>query len=270
MLLVIMVIGVTICIATILVFTIIELLYAKIIGKPILVYTHLKLRKLTRKQHEFLFSGFPPYRSLNKKKQEIFGHRVLQFIDHKEFVSRGQLPIDEQKKLLISATAVMLTFGMRRYLIASVKRFIIYPDAYESVLNRAEHLGEYNPSLKTIVFSWKDFLKGHEIQNDNLNLGVHELAHALSYESLKVKDSGSILFSEGLYKIDKLLQSPHFLKQWQTKKYFRSYAHVNKFEFFAVCLEHFIETPNEFYKEFPKLYTILHEMLNYKFSKETA
>ena len=265
-----MVIGLTVCISAIFVFTIVELLYAKIIGKPFIVYTHLKLRKLTYKQHEYLSTAFPPYQSLGKKKQEIFGHRVLQFIDHKEFVSRGQLPIDEHKKLLISATAVMLTFGMRRYLIASVKRFIIYPDAYESVLNRAEHIGEYNPSLKTIVFSWSDFLKGHEIQNDNLNLGVHELAHALSYESLKVKDSGSILFSEGLYKIDKLLQSPDFLTQWRTKKYFRAYAQVNKYEFFAVSLEHFIETPEKFYKEFPKLYTIVHQMLNYKFGKESA
>lgn len=265
MLFVIMVIGLTLFLAALLTFALLELAYAHIFKKPFIVYTHLWLLKLKTSQHQFLSTRFGFYKNLEPRKQKIFGHRVLKYIEHKEFIARGEVVITENLKLLIAATAVMLTFGMRRYLMPSVERFIIYPEQYDSILNQAEHIGEYNPALKTIVFSWKDFLKGYEIEDDNLNLAVHEFAHALSYESLKIKDSGGIIFSDGLYKIDQLLQDPQFIGRLQQTDYFREYARVNKFEFFAVSLEHFIETPKIFYQEFPKLYAILYKMLNYQF-----
>jgi Mlc titration factor MtfA (ptsG expression regulator) len=265
MLFIIMVIGLTIFISILLVFTLVELLFSRLLGKPFIIYTHLRVRNLNDHQDQFLRTRFPHYGKLSARKQKIFGHRVLQYKDNKEFILRGELTITEPMKLLISATAVMLTFGMRRYMMPSVKRFVIYPCQYESVINKAEHIGEYNPALKTIVFSWKDFIKGHQIKDDNLNLGVHEFAHALSYESLKVRDSGGLLFSDGLHKIDKLLRSATFQKHLQTSAYFREYAQVNKFEFFAVALEHFIETPGKFRSEFPNLYHILIRMLNYQF-----
>ncbi|XLS30058.1 zinc-dependent peptidase [Flavobacteriaceae bacterium M23B6Z8] len=269
MLFVIMVIGLTIFLSALLVFVLLELVYARIFKRPLLVYTHLVVLELQASQHQFLSSRFSFYRKLSSRKQKLFGHRVLKYIQDKQFIARGEVVITENLKLWIAATAVMLTFGMRRYLMPSVKRFIIYPEQYESILNRAEHIGEYNPALKTIVFSWKDFLKGYEIEDDNLNLAIHEFAHALSYESLKIKDSSTVIFSDGLHRIDRLLQDPHFMHRLHKTDYFRDYAKVNKFEFFAVSLEHFIETPEVFRKEFPGLYAILHQMLNYQFGEES-
>lgn len=265
MLFIVMVIGLTVFLTVLIIFSLLEFFFAKMMGRPFVIYTHLKLRKLSRVQHEYLLSKFTCYGKLNQRKQRIFGHRLLQFIDNKEFVSRGGFEITESVKLLICGTAVMLTFGMRRYLMTSVRRFIIYPDKYDSILNRAEHIGEYNPALKIIVFSWKDFMKGYEIENDNLNLAVHEFAHALTYDNMKIKDGGGILFSDGLFKIDQLLKSPGFSKKLHNTNYFRDYAKVNKYEFFAVSLEHYVETPNTFSKEFPILYKIISQMLNYQF-----
>ncbi len=44
--------------------------------------------------------------------------------------------------------------------------------------------------------------------------------------------------------------------------YFRIYAYTNHFEFLAVIIEHYFESPEKFKTEFPKLYSNVREMLN--------
>ncbi|WP_181161615.1 zinc-dependent peptidase [Flavobacterium sp. GSA192] len=50
----------------------------------------------------------------------------------------------------------------------------------------------------------------------------------------------------------------------RSKGYFRLYAYQNQFEFLAVILEHFFETPKQFRKEHPELFVIVNNMLNFK------
>ena len=48
-------------------------------------------------------------------------------------------------------------------------------------------------------------------------------------------------------------------------KYFRAYAYTNQYEFFAVLLESFIETPLEFQARFPEFNNYMRQMLNFRF-----
>jgi Mlc titration factor MtfA (ptsG expression regulator) len=50
-----------------------------------------------------------------------------------------------------------------------------------------------------------------------------------------------------------------------TSDYFRKYAFENHYEFIAVLIESFIETPEEFKSEFPKIYNKIKTMLNFNF-----
>ncbi|NJM80811.1 MAG: zinc-dependent peptidase [Flavobacterium sp.] len=45
--------------------------------------------------------------------------------------------------------------------------------------------------------------------------------------------------------------------------YFRIYAYTNEFEFIAVILEHFFETPKQFKEEFPQLFEKVKTMINF-------
>ncbi len=45
--------------------------------------------------------------------------------------------------------------------------------------------------------------------------------------------------------------------------YFRIYAYTNEFEFIAVILEHFFETPSQFREEFPHLFEKVKVMINF-------
>jgi len=46
--------------------------------------------------------------------------------------------------------------------------------------------------------------------------------------------------------------------------YFRVYAYTNQYEFLAVVIEHYFESPKQFKQEFPELFKNVSLMLNYK------
>lgn len=245
-------------------FKVIDSAYANVFKKPLYVHFYPFPKKLLPEELKILKQEFIFYQRLSEKRKCYFEHRVAEFIRTHEFIGREGFVITNQVKVLISATSCMLTFGLRNYFYQSIQRIIVYPKAYFSKMSNAFHKGEFNPKMNAIVFSWEDFYKGYNITNDNLNLGIHEFSHALHLQGFKNGDVSAALFADRYREIkrevtfkpnrDKLIQS----------NYFRVYAYTNQFEFLAVILEHYFETPLEFKQEFPQLYHKVGLMLNHK------
>jgi Mlc titration factor MtfA (ptsG expression regulator) len=113
------------------------------------------------------------------------------------------------------------------------------------------------------VFSWEDFLAGYEYDNDNLNLGLHEFAHAYHLHGLKSSDVSALIFAETYKQIISYTAKPEIRTKLIASNYFRIYAYTNSFEFIAVLLEHFFETPEQFEIEFPELFQKVRKMINF-------
>ena len=232
--------------------------------KPAYIHFYPRLRKLSKRKKAILRKSFPFYNKLSDKHKLYFEHRLESFIRDKDFVSSSELTITEEMIVLISATAVMLTFGFRDFYIPLISRIVIYPEAFYSKINKTYHKGEFNPKLKTLVLSWKDFQEGYRIDNDNLNLGIHEFTHAIHLNSMKERDVSSTIFNDTFKGLTGLLSNNKQLRdKLVSSKYFRGYAYTNKFEFLAVLIENFIETPDEFRTSFPKIYFKIEQMLNF-------
>ncbi len=224
-------------------------------------------RKLNKNQKSLLRQEFSFYNKLHGKEQRFFEHRVASFIKDKTFIGREGLTVTDQMQVLISATAVMLTFGFRDYYIGLVGKIFVYPDQFFSNANGEYHKGELNPKLGALVFSWKHFLEGYDIENDNLNLGIHEFAHAIHINSMKERDVSSTIFSDSFRELTDLLSNEKSLRERLIEsEYFRDYAYTNQYEFIAVIIETFIETPQEFRNQFPKIYSKTKQMLNFNFA----
>ena len=82
-------------------------------------------KELSNRQQSILEHKFSFYNKLKKEEQAIFRHRLAIFINNKEFIGREGLKVDDEMKTLISATAVMLTFGFRNYRIELLDKVII-------------------------------------------------------------------------------------------------------------------------------------------------
>ncbi|HLT52787.1 MAG TPA: zinc-dependent peptidase [Flavobacteriaceae bacterium] len=248
-------------------FKMVEIAYVLKSRRPFFVHFYPLLKKLKPQQKAILQNQFPFYKKLDVKLQRYFEHRVASFIVDKDFVGRNSLIITDEMKVLISATAVMLTFGFRDFYISLIDKILIYPDAFFSKTNEEYHKGEFNPFLKTLVISWEDFKQGFEVYNDKINLGVHEFAHAIHLNSMKERDVSSTIFSDSFKELTDLLSSNKILRDnLVASKYFRNYAYTNQYEFLAVIIETFIEAPQEFKSQFPEVYNKTKQMLNFNFA----
>lgn len=241
----------------------IEPLYAFLFRKPIYVHFYPFPKKLKLRQVQILHDQFEFYNRLTPTQKNYFEHRVAVFISKYSFQGKEGILVTDEMKVLIASTAIMLTFGMRNYLFTVIDKVVIYPDVYYSRITNNYHKGEFNPRMKAIVFSWKHFLEGYEITNDNLNLGLHEFGHVLHYQGLKNTDTSATIFSITYEEIMKEVKYPANYSKLTASNYFRNYAYTNEFEFIAVILEHFFETPQQFKLEFPQLFEKVKIMINF-------
>ncbi len=241
-----------------------EQVYAQKNRKPLFRNFSLWKRKLTDNQKKILQDKFSFYKRLSESQKKWFEHRVVSFIADKNFIGREGFEITDEVKVLISSTAVMLTFGYRDFKLDIISNIIVYPDSFYSKLNDEEHKGEFNPQMQTLVLSWKHFEEGYDIDNDNLNLGIHEFAHAIHLDCITKSGINSIIFNESFNELMTHLDSDKDLKTQLTEsKYFRDYAYTNQFEFVAVLIENFIETPIDFKSEFPYIFGKIKHLLNF-------
>lgn len=241
---------------------VIEPLNMLIFNKPIYIHYYPFPRKLSEIQKEILSKNFQFYNRLKPKYKRYFEHRVLKLIRHYNFEGRD-IEVTEEMKVTISATYVMLTFGMREYLNPLFKRIIIYPDIYYSSQNDNYHKGEFNPRMESIVFSWKHFKEGIDITNDNLNLGLHEFTHAFHIYALKSDKATFVLFNESLQNLFRVVSKPDVKQRLVASGFLRDYAYENQFEFVAVLLEYFFESPEEFKLKFPSIFLKVKQMINF-------
>jgi Mlc titration factor MtfA (ptsG expression regulator) len=202
---------------------------------------------------------FSYYRNLSPELRPLFVSRVRAFMDSQEFMGKD-MEVTEEMKVLISASAIQVTFGLTKYRFDNFNKIIVFPREYQSHLDHRYHLGEVNLN-GAIVLSWDDFKKGYFGNNDNYNVGLHEMAHALRFDKFRNGDCDA--FFDGYF--DKFLAEgkEEFLRIRDGENSFiRKYAGTNSEEFFAVCVEYFFESPLQMREKLPDLYRNLCILLN--------
>lgn len=180
------------------------------------------------------------FRQLSAKEQQAFVERVIEFIHTSIFIPEKKVSMNSDMVCLISAAFVQLTLGMDKKILRYFNYIRVFPEKYLSKQTGLYHSGEVNIT-GTIVLSWKDFLKGYEDASDGINVGLHEMAHALSIEILKDKHEYPDLWvkMQQIY-----LRARHEISHKMPKNNFlRTYAFTNVHEYFAVATESFFERP---------------------------
>ncbi len=201
------------------------------------------------------------YQQLNPSDKGIFEKRVQKFINQKQFVARGMKTISDEMKALIAGSAIQLTFGYPSIYFTHFKRILVYPDSYYSEISQQYHKGEVNMG-GLIVLSWKNFVEGYIDYEDGINLGIHEMAHALRLENAIANEEYGFLDDEVLRKwTDLSFQEISKMNEGESD-FFRTYAATNSQEFFAVAVENFFEKSTDFYDWHPEMYNTLVKILN--------
>jgi Mlc titration factor MtfA (ptsG expression regulator) len=211
---------------------------------------------------DILLKYFTFYQKLSPQNKTIFERKLVKFLYSKRFIPRNVPEVSIEAKVLISASAVQLTFGLPDIYLRHFHTILVYPDDYYSSITKRFHKGEVNPRFGFIVLSWQSFVDGYINQTDSFNVGLHEMAHALRLETI-VRDEDYEFFDETLMqKLDDFAHRYCSDHEAQGADFIRPYACTNVHEFFSVSVENFFERPVAFKNTLPELYGILSRILN--------
>ena len=230
------------------------------------VWVWAKKKKIVRvyeekhRDFEALLCRHNPYfKSLAKAGRERFLRRSLLFMELKKFEYIDLEP-DEIMPLLISAAAVQLTFGLENFLLDYFHTIYILKDKYRYGVYNMPFEGHV--SEEGIYLSWNHFVREYTDYSDGQNVGLHEMAHALTYVNFTVQNGRDNAFYHHFNDFS-LVARPIFERmQTGETNVLDSYAATNYQEFWAVCIETFFERSNSFRRQLPELYFALCSLLN--------
>jgi MtfA peptidase len=209
---------------------------------------------------DILQKYFRYYQFLSPTNKAVFEKKVCNFLYSKRFIPRDIDELTIEAKILIAASAVQLTFGLPNIYLQHFDKILVYPNEYYSSITKQYHKGEVNPRFGIIVLSWKNFVEGYANTGDSINLGLHEMAHALRLENLIRNEEYGFLDEHLINRFDE--SARHICNNFNDfSGLFRPYACSNKHEFFSVAIENFFERPEPFQKQLPELYSILTRLL---------
>jgi MtfA peptidase len=207
-----------------------------------------------------LTKRFPYFNCLSAIQKARFLERLQHFIFQKTFKIHDNRGFKEMP-VLISAAAIQLTFGLQKYLLPNFEFIHVYPKEFIRIQDTICYL-EGNVSGHAINLSWKHFLDGYANSNDGQNVGLHELAHALYYQTFIVAENIDGNFRDtfdhfnnfGNKVFDQDLQPGNDL--------YTDYALKNFQEFWAESAEIFFEKPAAMKAAYPQLYDAVKSLLN--------
>lgn len=213
--------------------------------------------------YSFVISNlFSYFNDLPHESKVKFVKRVHQFKANKKFHYVG-LEEKEDIAILISASAIQVTFGLKNYMMSYFKDIYVLADAYQMDNEEELYIGHVAPD--GIYLSFKHFLHGysHKRKNDNVNVAVHEMSHALLYNNFFAQYGGTD--SHFRLNYEKFSSSTGAILAdviTNRRSYLRSYAFSNLHEFWAVSVEAFFENPAGLKANMPELYEALCRVLN--------
>lgn len=202
----------------------------------------------------------PYFRKLSSGDQKVFITRVKLVLSGVTYVDSKGHEVPDTVKVSISGALVQLTFGLKKVVLRSFTQIIVYENAYYSRRTGKYHKGDVD-TIGRIRLSFVHYLEGMVNDTDRLNLGLHEMAHALFFQVYydQKDDEYPLLILERIRKIGHDV----YKEESASGKYgLRDYAYTNIKEFFAVAVEHFFEAPAYLREKYPDLYRSLCFILN--------
>ncbi len=198
--------------------------------------------------------------SLSCKKK--FRLKTLYFLHNIYFDSDRNFKLEKSMKILISSAFAQITFGLHKSKLDVFKLINVTPAPYSYSHSDLLFNGDTNFATKTINLCWPVVKAGFEINDDALNLAIHEFGHAIMLEDSRK----NLLFGKALNK--KVFDTwKHFamikLEKIRAKKnvVLRDYGGTNIMELFSVCLEAFFENSDQFHEKEADLYNSMVTLL---------
>jgi Mlc titration factor MtfA (ptsG expression regulator) len=222
-----------------------------------IVYTGRNLEWDANTLHLILSRSNHYYNALGADLQKAFLRRVRAFMRTKTFIIKDEEAFREMP-VLVSAAAVQVTFGLQHYRFPFYKYIRLYPEAYSAA--HTFHLLAGNVEGNTITVAWSHFLEGYRNGSDGVNVGLHEMSHALYCQKVCIEEGYARRFSRQYKNVESLCTD--LLAAVPPSPYFSFPPETPVHEAWALSVEHFFERPLEFHAAHPQYYGAICALLH--------
>lgn len=192
--------------------------------------------------------------------KEIFLRRLKEFMRIKIFIIHDKSGFREMP-ILVSATAIKLSFGLETYLLPHFKFIHIFPAEFIGVSPFLRVLAG-NVSGSSIRISWKHFLEGYQYPDDGENVGLHEMAHAYYFQNFETNQNADSNFVTHFSQFNNFGNKVFEQEKSPGNDLYSEYALNNFQEFWAESVELFFERPAQLKATYPDLYESMTAILN--------
>jgi MtfA peptidase len=225
---------------------------------PLVYYGH-ELQFSDELLTRILHKHFTYFNRLLDVDREKFIRRLKKFIESKVFIIHDAKGYREMP-VLLSASAIQLTFGLKHYQLSHFNIIQIYPQEFIGLEPFRVLIG--NVTGNTINIAWKQFLEGYAKKQGNQNVGLHEMAHALYYQNFETDLQTDKNFRDNFQRFNNI-GDQIFRKEIQSPVgLYSHYAMKNFQEFWAESIEIYFENPLKMQQLYPDLYSTMCEILN--------
>ena len=207
---------------------------------------------------ELMLKHFAFYHVLSDLDRLQFRIKLNALLKSKWFKGRDGFEVSNEMMLLLVATMAQISLGLPAFIFPKFDRIVLFPKRFFSEIIQHDLKGLTIFKTGVVLISWPDYQQGYSEPTDKLNLGLHEMAHALFLDYFHFNKTNSLYFNwftvaKPVLDSMKINEGPQFL---------RDYAKSNIHEFWAVCVEHFFEAPIQFREQLPDLYNAMCVVLN--------
>lgn len=206
---------------------------------------------LSEMEKNILARFFPYYRSLDIRNKKEFEERLSIFRLQKSFQMRLLEKIPGDLQLLLCATGIQMTMGMKRQreFFKQLGMIVLFPKEFITPeINTQLHYVEVNrDTFDCLLISIDMFTKGLQNSEHYYHSGLHgfakafKLEHGYSDEAIPYEDK------------KELLVKLHHIREFKIGFQF-IYTGLPNMEIFEMCTEHFFQCPQKFQEELPDVY----------------
>ena len=225
-----------------------------------LVYRGKDLQFSSEEIATILHKRFPYFNKLTTGEKIRFLQRHNKFMCQKVFRINDESGFKEMP-VLLSATAIQLSFGLEEYILPHYKNINIFPQEFLGIEPNIRFL-EGNVSGNSINISWKHYLQGYENIENGQNVGLHEMAHAYYCQNMVCKDERDMAFVRTYSNFDMYSNTVFKNELLSTQRLYSDYGLKNLQEFWAESVEIFFERPLAMKEQYPDLFTTMSLLLN--------
>jgi hypothetical protein len=199
------------------------------------------------------------YRDLPEAGRQRFEDDVRIFLAEQTIAGARGVEVDDETRLLIGASAAMLTHGWPDFEWPRVRDIVVYPRAFDEDYALGGNVAGMVHTQGPILLSRADLRRGFARPTDGHNVGLHELAHVLDLGSGAA--DGTPATAQWMVTLPwvEIIASRLLKVRAGDRRVLRAYAGTNEAELFAVAVEAFFERPRRLRDKDPELYRMLAE-----------